>query len=91
MIAHRLSDRARGRLIVVIEEGKVVETGSHDALLARDGAYARLHRLPPKFAERAVLLGRALKASYSVIASTRSALRLRQARKATNEAIQEVP
>jgi subfamily B ATP-binding cassette protein MsbA len=32
-------------LIVVLEAGRVAETGSHAALLARGGAYARLHRL----------------------------------------------
>ena len=45
LIAHRLSTVRDADLIVVMEAGRVVETGSHAALLARDGAYARLHRL----------------------------------------------
>ncbi|AMJ61767.1 ABC transporter ATP-binding protein [Bosea sp. PAMC 26642] len=49
VIAHRLSTVREADLIVVLEEGKVIETGSHDALLTRDGTYARLHRL--QFAE----------------------------------------
>jgi ATP-binding cassette, subfamily B, bacterial MsbA len=43
IIAHRLSTIRRASTILYIESGRVVETGSHDALLARNGAYARLH------------------------------------------------
>ena len=45
VIAHRLSTVQSADLIVVMDGGRIVERGSHADLLARDGAYAALHRL----------------------------------------------
>ena len=41
-IAHRLSTLQQMDRIVVLDGGRVIESGSHDALLASDGLYARL-------------------------------------------------
>ncbi|GGJ80452.1 multidrug ABC transporter permease [Pilimelia anulata] len=53
VVAHRLSQAAAADRIVVLDAGAVVESGTHDALLSADGAYARLwgtwsgQRTPP--------------------------------------------
>jgi ATP-binding cassette, subfamily B, heavy metal transporter len=45
VIAHRLSTVADAHAIVVLDQGRVVEQGSHAELLARDGRYAQMWRL----------------------------------------------
>ncbi|MGB3626401.1 MAG: ATP-binding cassette domain-containing protein, partial [Henriciella sp.] len=42
VIAHRLSTIRRADRIVVMDEGKIVEQGSHEALVSKGGLYARL-------------------------------------------------
>ena len=43
IIAHRLSTIEHADRIVVMQAGRIVESGTHDSLLAAQGAYARLH------------------------------------------------
>jgi ATP-binding cassette subfamily B protein len=45
LVSHRVSTVRDADLIVVLDEGVVVERGDHDALLALGGSYAELHRL----------------------------------------------
>jgi ATP-binding cassette, subfamily B, bacterial MsbA len=56
VVAHRLSTVIDADLIAVVEAGRVVETGSHGALLARGGSYARLYR--QQFADQGLAMER---------------------------------
>ncbi|MDR1625811.1 MAG: ABC transporter ATP-binding protein/permease [Spirochaetia bacterium] len=48
VIAHRLSTIRNASRILVLSEGRVIEEGTHEELLARGGAYNTLHRLQMK-------------------------------------------
>ncbi|MBR4584369.1 MAG: ATP-binding cassette domain-containing protein, partial [Bacteroidales bacterium] len=45
VVAHRLSTIKNADLIIVLSDGKIVETGKHDELIAKQGTYYRLHTL----------------------------------------------
>jgi ATP-binding cassette subfamily B protein len=62
LISHRFSTVSIADRIIVMEDGGVVEDGTHDALLARNGVYAQLYRLHRRDHELA-LEGRAADAS----------------------------
>jgi len=45
VIAHRLSTVKDADLIAVMDEGRIIETGKHDDLIAKGGAYAKQAKL----------------------------------------------
>jgi ABC-type transport system involved in Fe-S cluster assembly fused permease/ATPase subunit len=52
MIAHRLSTVVDAHNILVLEHGRIVETGTHASLLEQNGVYAHMWRLQQKEKQR---------------------------------------
>ena len=48
VIAHRLSTIIHADVICVVDDGRIVEQGTHDELLALGGHYAKLHAIQVK-------------------------------------------
>jgi ATP-binding cassette subfamily B protein len=48
LIAHRLSTIQKANLIIVVDKGEIVEQGTHEQLLQREGFYANLYRMQYK-------------------------------------------
>ncbi|NLA58786.1 MAG: ABC transporter ATP-binding protein [Firmicutes bacterium] len=66
VIAHRLTTIQQADLIVVIDNGTIVETGTHDELMAKDGPYRRLYMMQFKPVEQDAAAAVSLQADESV-------------------------
>lgn len=58
VIAHRLSTIQNADLIVVLDEGEIVQTGTHEDLMTQDGLYRNLNTIKPKKAEHLYVLSK---------------------------------
>ena len=65
VIAHRLSTIRKADMILVVEGGEIVERGTHDELLGRDGFYRRIYDIQLKPQESDAATGRAASAAGS--------------------------
>ena len=54
VIAHRLSTIEKADRIIVMQQGKIIESGTHHALIERDGVYTQMHAVQFSLAENTV-------------------------------------
>src|SRR3546814_4506986 len=66
VIAHRLSTVVTADIIYVMDDGRIVEQGSHAELLAGGGHYARLYALQFRSEEHTSELQSIMRSSYAV-------------------------
>lgn len=52
MVTHRISVASLADMIVVFRDGEIVEDGTHDELLSRNGEYARLYSIQAQWYDR---------------------------------------
>ena len=52
LIAHRLTTAMKADRIVVVDDGRIVELGSHEQLVARGGRYAEMYSTWTSHSER---------------------------------------
>jgi ATP-binding cassette subfamily B protein len=55
LIAHRITTLMNADLIIVMDQGRIVESGTHEELLANNGMYRRIYDLQSRNAEKEVL------------------------------------
>ncbi len=69
VIAHRLSTIVDADEILVLERGRIIERGRHDALLAKGGAYAAMWQRQQEAETARERLARALEAEEALVAA----------------------
>ena len=70
MIAHRLSTVHRADLILVMDQGRIVQRGTHDELVAVEGLYRQLHEIQNRQSRRRAVSEKGLEQSGATFVRT---------------------